>query len=121
MQEPITTAIWGMPWALSRAWLKKIRPKLLAVGKHLVLAWQVGAAGIHQVEAGQAILLGDGLGAQVFLHRQWIVAAALHRGVVGHDHALHALDAPDAGDESGGRHLFAIDLMGGQLADLQEG
>jgi hypothetical protein len=27
VHEPITTAIWGMPFADMRAWLKKIRPK----------------------------------------------------------------------------------------------
>ena len=33
VHEPITTAIWGMPSAESRAWLKKIRPKWSRSGK----------------------------------------------------------------------------------------
>ncbi len=40
-------------------------PEVLTVRKHFVLARQVGAAGIHQVDARQAVLLGDRLGAQV--------------------------------------------------------
>ena len=33
VQEPITAAIWGMPLADMRAWLKKIRPKCSRSGK----------------------------------------------------------------------------------------
>jgi len=57
----------------------------------------------------------------VLLHRQRVVAAAFYRGVVGHDHALDAFDAADTGDDPGCRHVFAVDLMGGELADLEEG
>ncbi|MNE57987.1 hypothetical protein D3C80_1529910 [compost metagenome] len=93
---------------------------MLAVGEHLVLARQVGAAGVDQVDARQAVLLGDGLGAQVFLHRQRVVAAAFHRGVVGHDHAFDAFDPADAGDHASGRNVFAVHRMRRQLADLKE-
>ena len=44
----------------------------LAVGEHLVLVGQVGAAGVHQVGAGQAVLGGDLLRPQVLLHRQGV-------------------------------------------------
>ncbi|MNN06427.1 hypothetical protein D3C81_1192170 [compost metagenome] len=44
-------------------------PEVLAVGEHFILARQVGAAGVHQVQARQAVLQGDGLGAQVLFHR----------------------------------------------------
>jgi hypothetical protein len=40
---------------------------MIAVGKHLVLQRQVGAAGVDQVDAGQAVLEGDLLGAECFL------------------------------------------------------
>ncbi len=73
-----------------------------------------------KVDTRQTVLAGDGLGAQVFFHGQWVVAAAFHRGVVGDDHALHAFDAADAGDHPGSSHLFAVDLMGGERADLEE-
>ncbi len=94
---------------------------MFAIREYLVLARQVGAAGVHQVDARQAVLAGDGLGAQVLLHRQWVVGAAFHRGVVGHDHAFHALYTADAGDHPGCRHVLAVDVMGGELADLEEG
>ncbi len=95
-------------------------PEMFAVRKHFVLARQVGAAGVHQVDARQAVLLGDGLGAQVFLHGERVVGAAFDRRVVGDDHAFDAFDPADAGDHPGGWHIFAIHLMGRQLADFQK-
>jgi len=55
-----------------------------------------------------------------FFDRQRVIRAAFYRGVVGHDHAFHAFDAADAGDHASGGHVFAVHLMGGQLADLEE-
>ncbi len=95
--------------------------EMLAIGKHFVLAGQVGAAGIDQVDAGQAVLQRDFLRAQVLLHRHREVGAALDGGVVGDDHALAPGDAADAGDDGGRRHVPAIHAVGGELADLQEG
>jgi hypothetical protein len=69
-------------------------PEMVAVGKHLVLVGQVGAAAVHQVDAGQAVLRGDLLRAQVLLDRHRVVGAALHRGVVADDHDLAALTRP---------------------------
>ena len=77
--------------------------EVLAVGEDLVLARQEGAAGVDQVDARQAVLLRDLLRAQVLLHRHRVVGAALHRRVVGDDHAFAARDAADAGDHAGGR------------------
>ncbi|MCY1447080.1 hypothetical protein D9M71_636830 [compost metagenome] len=93
---------------------------MLAVGEHFVLAWQVGAAGVHQIDARQAVLQGDGLCTQVLLHRQRVIRAAFYRGVVGHDHAFHAFHAADAGNHARRWHVFAVHLMGGQLADFEE-
>ncbi len=94
---------------------------MLAVREHLVLSRQVGAAGVHQVDAGQAVLAGDGLRAQVLLHRQRVVGAAFHGGVVGDDHALDAFDAADTGHHAGSSDVFAIDLMGGQRREFEKG
>ena len=96
-------------------------PEVLPIREHLVLAWQVSAAGVDQIDAGQAVLTGDGLRPQVLLHAQRIVGTTLHRGVIGDDHALNAFDPADTGDHPGRRHRLAIDLMGGQLTDLQKG
>ena len=77
--------------------------EVLAVGKDLVLARQEGAAGIDQVDAGQAVLQRDLLRPQMLLDRHRVVGAALHRRVVGDDHAFLPRDPADAGDHPGGR------------------
>ncbi|MOA10072.1 hypothetical protein D3C78_1299440 [compost metagenome] len=93
---------------------------MLAVGEHLVLARQVGAAGVHQVDARQAVLLGDGLRADVLLHGQRVIGAAFYRGVVADDHAFHILDATDACDHASGGDVLAIHLMGGEGGKFEE-
>ncbi len=67
------------------------------------------------------MLAGDFLGAQVLLHGQREVSAALDRGVVGDDHAFYAGDPADAGDHTGGGHRTVVDLMGGQRRELEKG
>ena len=95
--------------------------EVVPVGEDFVLAGQVGAAGIHQVNAGQTVLQGDFLGPQVLFHGQRIVAAAFDGGVVGDDHAFGAGDPAHAGNHTGGGYILAVDVIGGELADLQEG
>ena len=99
--------------------------EMFLVREDLVLHRQEGAAGIDQVDAGQAVLQRDLLRAQVLLDGQRVVGAALHRRVVGDDHALDAIDPADAGDHRGGRHLegigAAVHAVGGELADFEEG
>ena len=95
--------------------------EVVAVGEDLVLPGQEGAARVDQVDAGQVVLLGDLLRAQVLLDRHRVVGAALHRGVVGHDHAFDALHAADAGDDAGARRLVVVHAVRRHLADLEEG
>lgn len=66
------------------------------------------------------ILGGDFLGAEVFFDGEGIVAAALYCGVIGGDDAQPPFDLADAGDETGGGDIFAIDIVRRQLADFQE-
>ncbi len=94
--------------------------KVIPVGEHLVLHRQEGAAGIHQIEAGETQPLGDGLGAQVFFHRERVVGAALHGGVVHHQHAEPARDPADAGDDTGGGHWLVIDLPASQRRQFEK-
>ena len=70
--------------------------EVLAVGEDLVLQRQVGAAGVDEVDARQAVVQRDLLRAQVLLDRQREVRAALDRRVVGDDHDLAPVHAPDA-------------------------
>ena len=93
---------------------------MLAIGKHLGLMRQVGAAGIDEIDAGQMVLGGDLLGAQVLLHRHRIIGAALDGGIVGEDHRLAARDAADPGDQSRAVHVALVHAEGGERADLQE-
>src|SRR6056297_171063 len=95
--------------------------EVVAVREDFVLPWQVGAARVYEVDAGQAVLQGDFLGPQVFFHRQRVVAATFNGGVVGDDHAFGAGDTAHAGDHASCRDFFAIDVVGGELADFQEG
>ena len=77
-----------------------MRPKWSRSGEHLVLVRQVGAAAVDQIDAGQPVLLRDLLRAQMLLHRHREIGAALHRRVVGDDHALAPGHAADAGDDA---------------------
>ena len=94
--------------------------EMLAIRKNLVLVGQVGAAGIDQVDAGQTVLPGDLLGAQVLLDRDRIVGAALDRGIVGDHQAFLARDPADAGDQPGGRHLVLVHAEGRELGKFQK-
>jgi hypothetical protein len=76
---------------------------MVAVGEHLGLVGQVGAAGIDQIDAGQVVLFGDLLRPQVLLHGHREVGAALHRRIVGDDHDLAARDPADAADHARAR------------------
>ena len=93
---------------------------MVAVGEHLGLVRQVGAAAVDQVDARQPVGLGDLLRAEMLLDRHRIVGAALHRRVVGDDHHLPPRDAADAGDHPRAGHLAVVEVAGGELADLEE-
>ena len=74
--------------------------EVLAVGEDLVLHRQERAAGVDEVDAGQVVLGGHGLRAQVLLDRDRVVGAALDGRVVGDHHDLAAADPADAGDDA---------------------
>ena len=94
--------------------------EVVLVREDLVLVGQVGAARVDEVDAGQPVLQGDLLGAQVLLHRQRVIGAALHGGVVGDDDAFLPGDAADAGDDAGRRDRLVIDAVGGELRQFEE-
>ena len=94
--------------------------EVLAVGEHLGLQRQEGAARVDEVEARQPVLLGHLLRAEVLLDGQREVGAALHGGVVRDDHALPALDDADPGDDPGARRLAVVHVPGGERVQLEE-
>ena len=93
---------------------------MVAVGEHLGLEGEERAARVDEVEAGQAVLACDLLCAQVLLHRERVVRAALHGRVVRDDHALPALDDADPRDDPGRRRVTVVELPGRERIQLQE-
>ena len=100
--------------------------EVLAVGEHLVLHRQEGAAGVDEVDAGQPVVAGDRLRAEVLLDRDRVVGAALDGRVVADHHALAPADPADAGDDAGRRDGVrvvrprAVHPGRGQRAQLEE-
>src|SRR3546814_9554758 len=92
-------------------------PEMVAVGKDLVLMRQVRAARIDEIDAGQAVRLGDLLRAEMLLDGHRIIGAAFYRRVVAHDHRLPPRYAPDARDHPRARNLAAIHVARRKLAD----
>ena len=102
--------------------IEKNSPEVVFVRKDLVLIGQISAAGIDQVDAGEVVLAGNVLCAQVFFDADRVIGAALHRGVVGNNDTLHTLDAPDAGDDScTGYSVFVIHGVRCKLGKLKKG
>ena len=50
----------------------------------------------------------------MFFHRQGEIRAALDGGVVGHEHAFHAVHPADAGNNARAGNVGVINLVGGQ-------
>jgi hypothetical protein len=82
--------------------------EMIAIRENIGLMGQVGPAGVHQIEAGQAVFLRNLLRAQMFLDRHRVIGAALHRRIIGQHHRQTARDAPDAADHSRAGHFVAI-------------
>ena len=94
--------------------------EVFPVGEHLGLERQERAAGVDEVDARQPVLLGDLLGTEVLLDRDREVRAALHRRVVGDEHALAPLDDADSGDDPGGGRLVVVEPPRGERGELEE-
>src|SRR5581483_5585328 len=95
--------------------------EVLPVREHPRLQGQEGAARVDQVEAGEPVLQRHLLRAQVLLHRQREVGAALDGGVVGDEDAVTTLDDPDPGHDPGRRRLAVVEVPGGERVQLEEG
>ena len=94
--------------------------EVVPIREYLVLFGKKRAAGIHQVDTRQMVHPGNFLGAQVFLHRERVIGAALDGGIVSHDHTLAPCHAADTGDDPRGRHGIVIHAPGGKLGQFQE-
>jgi hypothetical protein len=94
--------------------------EVFLVGEHFVLAGQMRAARIHQINAGQPVLLGHALRPQMFLDADRVVSTALHGGVVADDQAFAPGHAPHAGDDARARRLVAVHPPRRQRRQFQE-
>ena len=94
--------------------------EVVAVGEDLGLERKERSARVDEVEARQAVLPRDLLRAQVLLHRERVVRAALHGRVVRDDHALTALDDADPCDDPGGRRVAVVELPRSKGVQLEE-
>src|SRR5216110_1733303 len=110
----------GMPAADMRAWLKKMRPKC-SRSEDVGLEGEEGAARVDQVDAAETVLERDLLRAEMLLHGERVVGAALHGGVVGDQRALAAGDASDAGHDAGARRLVVVAAVRRERRELEEG
>jgi hypothetical protein len=97
------------------------RAELPVVGKDEGLLRQVGAARLDHGDARQPVLPGEHLRPHMLLRGDAVVGAALHRGVVDHQHARPAADQADAGDDAAARGHAVVQALAGELAELEEG
>ena len=95
-----------------------VAEQLAARDEDLLLGRQVRAAGLDERDGRQPVLLGDLRGPEDLLDRPRVAGAALHRRVVGGDHALDALDDADAGDHAGADR--EVRAPAGQRRQLEE-
>ena len=95
--------------------------KVIAVGENFVLIGQVRAATVDQIDAGQIVLFGDLLCTQVLFDGHRIIGAALHGGVVAHNHHLVALHPANACNDTRTRGGAIVHAMGCRRANFQKG
>jgi hypothetical protein len=94
---------------------------MIPVGEHIVLLGQVRTTGIDEIDAWKIVLSRNLLCAKVFLHGDRKVGAALHRGVVGDDHAFAPGHPSDTRQDAARRDRILIHLPAGELGELEEG
>ena len=81
--------------------LGELLEDLAGVDEQLGLGGQVGSAGLDQVDHRQPVDPGDVQGPQVLLQGERVHGTAAHGRVVRDDHALHAADHADPGEDAG--------------------
>src|SRR6185369_5495903 len=75
---------------------------------------------IHEVYAGKSVVERDLLRSKMFLDGDWVVGAALDRGIVRHHDDLATRHATDAGHESCTRRVVVVEVPGGERRELEE-
>ena len=96
-------------------------PEVLPVGEHVRLEREERPTRVDEVHAREPVLLCHLLRAEVLLHRERVVRAALDGRVVRDDDAVPPFDHADPGDDPGGRGVAVVELPGGERVQLEEG
>ena len=94
--------------------------EMLLIWEHSILLWQEGAAAVDHIHARQMVFHRYLLCAQVFLDGVLHIRAAFHRGVVGNDNSLTALDHADTGDDARRREVVVIRVVCRHRRELQK-
>src|SRR5215471_4797065 len=94
--------------------------EMIAIGKHLGLARQIGAPGIDQIDAWQSILECDLLRAKVLFNRKRKISAALDGGIIGNDDAFPPLDSTYTANQSGAVDCVLIHAVRRQRRQLKK-
>ena len=95
--------------------------EMVPVRKDFGLMRQIGAAGIHQIQARQTIGLGDFLRPQMLLDGHGKISAALYRRVVCDNHTGSAGNTANAGDQAGAGRFIPIQSISSQLTEFKKG
>lgn len=88
--------------------------EVVFIGEDFGLEGEKSSAGVDQVDAREVVFEGDLLGAQVLFDGDGEVGSAFHRGIVGDDDALFALDASDPGNDSGAGGIAVVHSVGSE-------
>ena len=95
--------------------------KVVAIGEDVSLHREEGTTAINQVDAGEPILLGDLLGTEMLLHREWVVGAALDRSIIRDNHHLTPTNTADTSNNPCSGNIIAVDVVGRQRTELEKG
>src|SRR5260221_3767405 len=93
---------------------------MFTIGKDVRLQRKKGASRIHQVDAGEMILLANFLRPQMLLDGHRVVGATLDGRVVGDDDASLAFDHPDACYDARGWSFSVVHVPRRQRVELQK-
>src|SRR5687768_14778420 len=94
--------------------------EMIEVGKDFVLQGQKRPARIDEIQAGQIILFGDLLSAQMLLDRHREVRPTFDSGIVGDDEHFAVADASNTSNYSSSRSLVIVEISRGKGRKFQE-
>ena len=94
--------------------------KVVAVRKDFILIGQVRPTAVDQIDARQMVFFRDFLSPQVLFHTHREIGAALHCGVIAHDHTIDTVHFAHARDYPRRRGRPAVKPVCGQRPDLKK-